>query len=59
MDKGNDFCIGVLFNRSLELLRVDRIAPTIHHHDGGRTTTLDILFHTTAKHAVLAHDHFI
>ena len=59
MDKGNDFCIGVLINRSLELLRVDRIAPTIHHHDSGSTTTLDILFHTTTKYAVLAHDHFV
>ena len=59
MNERNNLCIGVFFNRSLELFGINRVTPTIHNHDRCRTTALDVLFHATAKHSVLAYDHFI
>ena len=59
MNECNNLCIGVFFNRRLELFGINRVTPTIHHHDRCSTAALDVLFHTTAKHTVLAYDYFI
>ena len=59
MDKGNHFRVRMRFDRSFQLLGVNRIAPTIHDHDSSRPATFDVFLHTSAKDTILANNGFV
>ena len=59
MDKRNHFRVGMRFNRGFQLLGVNGVTPTIHHHDRSRPATFDIFLHTPAEDAVLANNDFV
>ena len=59
MYKGNHFRIGMRYDRGFQLLGVNRVAPTIHHHDSGCPATFDVFLHTSAKDTILANNDFV
>ncbi len=59
MDKGNDFRVGMGFDRSFQLLGVNRIAPAIHDHDSSRPAPFDVFLHTSAEDTILANNDFV
>ena len=57
--KCQHFCIGMRTQRSFRLVQIYRLAPVVLHQDRLRTATLDVLFHTSAKHAVLTDNRLV
>jgi hypothetical protein len=57
--KSHDLRIRVLLQRIFHFLRVDRRAPFVLHHYCRATAALHVFDHTSAKHAIAAHDHFV
>ena len=59
MDEGDDLGVRVCLERIFQFLRVNRASPVVLHHYSHTTAAFDVLFHASAKHTVLAHDHFV
>ena len=56
MDKCQRRCLGVIGEGLGHFVDADRLTPVVFYHYRSSAAALHVLFHTTAKNAVLADD---